>query len=470
MQDNQNKNFNIDDNVDSMLGVIKNRKPSATPANNGSSQPVSQLHNQSAAPQKKKPSTQNTIVDFDEIDPENARIRREKKRRKTVKRGVGAAIGLFKTLIYICAVLIISVILATTIIQVANDIYAFEKDDINVDFYIPEGADSRDVAKLLKDAGIIRYPSVFAMYAEREFKNSKYYSGEYNSGSIKIVFVNETEQNKVVTDGNYAEYIQLTKEEDKTKKPLNYDRILSLIAHSTYKPRESVRVTIPEGFTVDDIITLLVEKGVGSRKEYVEAIQNYDYNYEFVKQIPANPERKYRLEGYLFPDTYDFFTDESEVSVINKLLSNFEVKFEDVYYEHAEELGMNIDEVITLASILQKEARYAQDFPLMSSIFHKRLKNNYKLESDATILYVINDYESEEKAAESAYNSYKTVGMIPGPISNPGHEAISAAFYPESTSYYYFFSLKSGETVYSKSFSEHSAKLSKAKAEGTYAE
>ena len=335
---------------------------------------------------------------------------------------------------------------------------------------IPEGATADDVAKLLKENGIIKYPSVFKFYAEREFKSSKYYDGTFKSGNIAFLFLNgAVEKESSENTDNHTEYLQLSQQEDASKKILNYDRIIALVAHSTYKARETVRVTVPEGYTADEIIDLLVSNGVGSREKYIDAIQNYKYEYRFVKEILPDADRKYRLEGYLFPDTYDFFTDESEISVINKMLSNFEVKFEEVYYERAGELGMTVDDLITLASILQKEARFAQDFPLMSSVFHHRLDDNYRLESDATILYVINDYENESAAQQSPYNSYKTVGLIPGPISNPGIEAISAAFYPEKTNYYYFFSLKNGNTVYSKTHSEHTSKLNKAKSEGTYA-
>lgn len=449
--DNKNQNKNRNDDFD----IIIKRKNASFSANTYYSKNTTQQRT--------------NVIDFDEIDPENAKLRRTKKVRRRMKSGVGAAIGLFKILVYIAAVVAVSGILASYIISAGNDRFAFVKDDINVTVTIPEGADVGDVAKLLKKNGIIEHPSLFASFAKKEIKESKYYNGEFKTGDIHFVFVNKAEDTAQVTDGNYTEYIQLTKEEDSTTKPLNYEKILSMVAVSTYKPRESVRVTIPEGYTIDEIITLLTSKGVGTREKYIDVIQNYDYNYRFVKEIKNDPKRKYRLEGYLFPDTYDFFTNESEISVINKMLSNFEIKFEDMYYERADELGYTVDQLITLASILQKEARFAQDFPLMSSVFHHRLDDNYRLESDATILYVINDYKDQSEAQKSPYNSYETAGLIPGAISNPGLEAISAAFYPEKTNYYYFFSLKNGSTVYSRTHDQHINALNKAKAEGTYA-
>lgn len=408
------------------------------------------------------------VVDFDEIDPENAKLRRKKRLKNTAGKGKRAAVSLAKAIAYIIFVFVVSAVLSCLIIFCANDIYAFVKDDVSATFEIPEGAGVYDVATILEKNGVIEHPLVFTLYCHKEFAGSKYYTGDFKAGEHTLVFRNEAI--KTEKDDNSVSFIQLEKSEDKALLPLNYDRIIASLAVTEYKKREEVRVTIPEGFTVDDIINLLVKNGVGTREKYIDVINNYDYNYKFVENIKENPDRKYRLEGYLFPDTYDFFTDESEISVINKFLTNFENKFEDIYYERASELGYTTDELIILASILEKEAKYARDLTVMSSVFHNRLKSSYKLlESDATVLYVKNDCKTEEEMENSKYNSYKTKGFIPGPISNPGIEAISAAFYPDKTNYKYFFSYKDGTTKYSTSLNEHQNAVAKAKSEGTYA-
>ena len=417
----------------------------------------------------------NTVVDFDDIDPENARIRRGKRMKKSIKSGRSAAWGLLKTLLYVAGVAAVSIFLAVTIIGAANDIYAFEKPDISVVIEIPEGADTREVAEILKENGVISHPFVFCLYAERKFNGSSYYNGEFKAGEHTIVFKNEDNDGGTVTAGGdfTTDYIKLTKNEDDSTRPLNYDRILSIIAVSTYKERDTVRITVPEGYTVDEIIDLLVSNGVGEKENYIDVIQNHDYDYEFVKLIPENEDRKYRLEGYLFPDTYDFFTDESEISVINKFLANFEIKFEDLYYERAEELGMSVDDLIILASILEKEAKNAEDLPIMSSVFHNRIKSGMMLGSDATVMYLLPERKtaltSEDLAIDSPYNTRKYNGIPPGAISNPGIEAINAAFYPSTTNYYYFLTLTTGETIYSRTEAEHNAAREKARAEGTLA-
>ena len=454
-----------------------------------------------AAPQSaaNRTASRPKVVDFDEVDPEGGKLRRRKKLRKNAATGKNAAIGLGKTILYIAAIVGISVFLAVNIINIGNDMFAFVKDDIRTTVTIPEGASTDEVAKLLKENGIIRYPFAFSLYADHKLKGSDYYTGKYNSGAIRFVFRNEdktdepvvgnaanalnssestseTENSNGADSTAYSDYVTDSSEGKKALLPMSYDRILSLVAETNYKTRDSVRITIPEGYTVDEILNLLIENGVGEREKYVDAIQNYEYDYRFVKALDSahlKDGRTYRLEGYLFPDTYDFFTDENEVSVINKFLSNFDAKMENVYYERADELGMSVDDMIIVASIIEKEARLAQDLPIMSSVFHNRLKKGMYLNSDATVMYALPERKKSLTSADldidSPYNTYKVLGLPPGAISNPGIEAINAAFYPDSTGYYYFFSLKDGSTVYSVTYDQHTSRLNKAIAEGTLA-
>ena len=454
-----------------------------------------------AAPQSaaNRTASRPKVVDFDEVDPEGGKLRRRKKLRKNAATGKSAAIGLGKTILYIAAIVGISVFLAVNIINIGNDMFAFVKDDIRTTVTIPEGASTDEVAKLLKENGIIRYPFAFSLYADHKLKGSDYYTGKYNSGAIRFVFRNEdktdepvvgnaanalnssestseTENSNGADSTAYSDYVTDSSEGKKALLPMSYDRILSLVAETNYTTRDSVRITIPEGYTVDEILNLLIENGVGEREKYVDAIQNYEYDYRFVKALDSahlKDGRTYRLEGYLFPDTYDFFTDENEVSVINKFLSNFDAKMENVYYERADELGMSVDDMIIVASIIEKEARLAQDLPIMSSVFHNRLKKGMYLNSDATVMYALPERKKSLTSADldidSPYNTYKVLGLPPGAISNPGIEAINAAFYPDSTGYYYFFSLKDGSTVYSVTYDQHTSRLNKAIAEGTLA-
>ncbi len=489
-----------------------------------------------------------SVVDFDDIDPQNAKLHRKKKLKSNAQKGGFAALGFIRILIYVAAIILVSTFLASKIISIVNDIYAFgdvgsNKDKIvlltftndseediqrrfkeeafydvtlgekvkinhsNAKDYIDhifdlgydeesgnskhatldsvviymekevvfeEGTSLKKASKQLKQAGIIDHPLVFRLYAKREYNKSKYYTGEIKPGTVTFKYTYYDSADDKKTGSSHGTYIALSKDEDASKKPLNYDRIISIISMSTYKARSTVRVTIPEGLTVEETIDLLVKNGVGEKEKYIDVIQNHNYQYRFVKEIPDDPDRKWRLEGYLFPDTYDFFTDESEVSVINKLLENFEEKFDKIYYDRASELDMSVDDLIILASILEKEAKNPTDLPKMSAVFHNRLKASMQLDSDATVTYLLDEHKqvltAEDLAIDSPYNTRMNKGLPPGGISNPGIEAINAAFYPTVTepeaSCYYFLSTLDGNTVYSKTLYEHNAAKNKAKSEG----
>ena len=346
-----------------------------------------------------------------------------------VKGAIGALTSVAKAIIYLISVLAVSVILAVLIINVANDVFAFVKNDTEVTVVIPENCDTETLAELLGDAGAIKYPSVFEFYIKFKKKEGEYLAGTYTVSPA-----------------------------------LNYDYMVA-----EFKPkapeRTTVVVTIPEGYSVDQMVKLLVDKGLGTYEGYVRAINEYDFDYRFIDELgETSPDRFWRLEGYLYPDTYYYYSTATEETVIYKMLENFNNKFTEEYYDRAKEMGMTVDELITLASMIEKEVIYADEMGNVSSVFHNRLKNaaNFPyLDSDATIMYAIErDTGSRpenltETTYESPYNTYKNKGLPPGPISNPAMEAIRYAMYPNSTNYYYFVSGSNGRTVFSRTYAEH---------------
>ncbi|MBR3836532.1 MAG: endolytic transglycosylase MltG [Clostridia bacterium] len=352
----------------------------------------------------------------------------------------------FTALIYIAVVVCISTILSVLGIRWANDVFALVKEEVAATVTIPENAQIQEVADILKDNSIIEYPSVFRMYIG--FK--------YRDADPPLAF----------KAGDYE--LQST---------LNYDQIVGKIKDR--KTRSIVTLTIPEGFTVDEIIDFFTSQGIGTRDGFVDAINNFPYEYTFMEklnQIPLSPDRRYRLEGYLFPDTYDFYTDSSEVAIVDKMLTAFESHFEEAYYLRLDELGMNLDQVVTLASIVQKEGKFNSDFYPISGVFHNRLKSKTlkRLQSDATVQYCLEERKEEltygDLEVQNPYNTYRIEGLPPSAIANPGWEAIQAALYPESHGYYFFISDTDGSTIFAKSETEHLRNvdaLRKAKEEGT---
>lgn len=225
-----------------------------------------------------------------------------------------------------------------------------------------------------------------------------------------------------------------------------------------------VRVTFPEGSTVTQIAKKLEENGVCSASDFISAA-NDPMNLEGFSFVIPNPdERAFLLEGYIFPDTYEFYRNESATSAIKRFLKNSEAKFTGEIRERCEELGYTLDEILTLASIIQEEAGDPAEMYKVSSVLHNRLDNSRfpKLQCDAATFYLrdyVELYVSEERYAEldELYNTYKCEALPAGPITNSGIDAVMAALYPEETDYYFFITDGEGEYHYAETWAEHVA-------------
>ena len=349
--------------------------------------------------------------------------------------------NVLKTVIYIVSITVIACFLAYFAITRINDLYAFVKADDEVEITIPENATVNEITDILADAGVINYPSFFKFYAQLKDASNRY---EFKAGTYTV------------------------------NPMMNYDQLFETFMG--VQAQKILRITIPEGYTVDEIIEIFVSHGIGTKEGFENAIQNYDFDYDFIGELDGldYTQRKYRLEGYLFPDTYEFYSDRAETYYLYKLLDRFNEVYSQVFKDRAAELGMTMDEVITLASIIEKEALFQNDFEIISSVFHNRMNNpafetNGYLESDATVVYAyqiltgerIKEVTGEHLSINSPYNTHENKGLPPGAICNPGYEAIACALYPESTKYYYFVSALSGETFYATNYSAHKSNVSK---------
>ncbi len=204
------------------------------------------------------------------------------------------------------------------------------------------------------------------------------------------------------------------------------------------------KITIPEGFNIKDISRIL------NRPDFVEVVnEDFSQDFPFLKEMPEN----LSLEGYLFPDTYDIVPGTSSKEIVEMMLKNFEQKVLDLEYEKP------LFEIITMASLIEKEVRTIKDKEIVSGILWKRLENNMPLQVDATIAYITGRRTTrisiEETRIDSAYNTYLNRGLPIGPIANPGIESIKAAINPQETDYWYYLSKPDGETVFSRNFQEH---------------
>lgn len=248
---------------------------------------------------------------------------------------------------------------------------------------------------------------------------------------------------------------------------LSYDEIMYFL---TLEPSQ-VTVTIPEGTTYVELKAILHEAGLNfDDAEFDECMNSPDLfvDYDFISSIEIDPDRDYILAGYLYPDTYKFDVNASPETIIRKFLNNMENKLYDEYYARAEQIGMSMDEVITLASIIQQESGKVSDMMYISAVFHNRLNSDDEsmryLGSSATINYLVELqggtpsllHTEAETSIDSPYNTYTNPGLPPGPICMPGLDAISAALYPEpNCGYMYFCATGDGGTAFAVTLAEH---------------
>ena len=223
----------------------------------------------------------------------------------------------------------------------------------------------------------------------------------------------------------------------------------------TFGETTAARFTIPEGFGVREIAKRLSEEGLVNEEEFLEKARTFvPYLY-----IEEKPEIRFACEGFLFPDTYELHEDADVESILNMMAKDFDERFTPDLRARAKKMNLTIFEVVTLASLVEKEARYEEDRPIIAQVFFKRLALGMPLQSDTTIQYLRDtpkeDLSLEDTKADSPYNTYRVRGLPPGPIASPGMAAIRAVLYPANTDYLYFVADRQGHNHYSTNYAEH---------------
>lgn len=359
-----------------------------------------------------------------------------KKRNRMVYR-----LKTFSGIIYAVLVLGVSVALACICITGGIDVVGLNKSEQKIDVLIPEGASTKEIAAILKSKGIIDHPWIFELYSKWMKKDGTYKP--------------HGEDNPLTLSPN-----------------MGYNGVIAQLQSG--KLREVVKVVIPEGYTVDDIAAELEKKGVCAASDFYTSMKNDEFDYDFINNLPPNgaddsENRIYRLEGYLFPDTYDFYTDSAAKTVITKFLDNFDNRIDTTVRSSIKASGRQItlDQVITLASIIQAEAADEPDMAGVSRVLWNRLENpaQYpRLECDATWVYINNIIEQPATVTpqQRAYYTYVREGLPVGAICNPGMAAIKAVISPSEDPkikpcFYFASAVVGGEptTFYSKTQQEH---------------
>lgn len=225
------------------------------------------------------------------------------------------------------------------------------------------------------------------------------------------------------------------------------------IMHILFKGRTlKYRITIPEGSTIFDIASIVAETGLLSREEFFNSAQDPETTAFFGIDAPS-------MEGFLYPDTYYLAPHMTPREIMGKMVERFHEVFTGDMLRRAQELDMSVVQVVILASIIEKEAVLSREMPIISSVFHNRLKCGMRLQSDPTAIYGIDGFRrrisSKDLKRDTPYNTYRYGGLPPGPICNPGVKAISAELWPADTKYLFFVSQGNGTHYFSRSHTEH---------------
>ncbi len=359
-------------------------------------------------------------------------------------------------IIWIVFLSFISVLLAGYALIAMNDMLGIGESDNAVIVDIPKDASLDTVASILKNNGIIRQDIFFKIYAFAT-KNSK----GFLEGSYEL------------------------------KPNMDYQIILNKIKSRTVN-QDVIELAFREGMSLQECAKLLSENGVCDKDEFLEKCKSdeFDDKYDFLEEIKNKEQRYYKLEGYLFPDTYEFYKDENPSSVIRRFLSNFQKKIIKVNSHEGydkktsikhlcDESGKTLDEVINISAMIQAEAADKTDMYRISSVIRNRLdtvssdgKNKFgeyglsRLGIDSTVWYPYKTKgdvpEDIVKDFHSRYDTYEITALPPGPICNPGMQAIYAALRPDDTEFYYFCHSSSGEAYYAKTNDVHLENLKKA--------
>lgn len=375
------------------------------------------------------------------MNPENEIIEKMDTPNNTERRKRRRGIGCLTRFLFIALVLIISCPLAAVISTFLLDMTGSIRSNESCDIRIPEKAHTEMVADILKENGLIGNTYYFRIYSRITGADGKWQPGAFTlQGDMDFSTMIETLQ--------------------------------------VSQPRESVTVLLREGLTIDEMAVILAENNVCTKREFLNAVLYGEYDYDFLKDIPTESDseemmyRVYRLEGYLFPDTYEFYIGSKGETVVNKMLKNFQNKMTDNLLAQIEDKGWTLDEAITFASMIQGEGDTPANMAKVSRVFYNRLdpKSGFKkLELCCTRDYANemaeNDHFSIEKL-RPAYNTYEREGLPIGPIGNPGMDAILAVISPSedahvSQCYYFATDYKTGTTYFSKTFKEHQAVIKK---------
>ena len=357
---------------------------------------------------------------------------------------------LTNTVSYVMLILGISLILSTVLILVVNDAFALAKEGehtITVETAIPLTA--REMGVLLKENEIIRFPWAFDLFVKVKTTAPEEKAAAEAGEDLNIVKKILARLGNAVTfdEGSYD-----------LIPTMDYGQIIDTLRDEVVVTG-TVRITFPEGYTIRQIGALLEENKVCSQEDFINTCNTYNFSHEFLKNVPTVENR---LEGYMYPDTYDFYLGESSISAANRFLNNFNKRYTDAMRDLTEDSKRTIEEIVIIASLIEKEAKLNAERSRIGGVIYNRLNKPSAfpcLQIDATVLYALGKegtLTAEDLLTVSPYNTYTTPGLPPTAICNPGISSMLAALQYEDHGYYYYVAdPEDGSHLFAKTLEQH---------------
>lgn len=301
-----------------------------------------------------------------------------------------------------------------------------EGEFLEISINIPENSSSNTIGEMIYKAGLVRTPNILSGYARLRGIDQNFKSGQY------ILKSNQS--------------------------------IPDIAASLVNGPKNLVAFTVPEGFNLEQLTGLLVQKGLVEEAKFIAAVENTQnyYNYSFIKNIPAGLD----LEGYLFPDTYYVGYETKEEQIAALMLERFQSVLKEMNYEkRAEKVNLTLHQAVIIASLVEGEAAVEDERPVIAGVIFNRLKIGMPLQIDATVKYALGGQRTKiyykDLEVDSPYNTYRIAGLPPGPINMPGKASLEAAVNPAKTNYLYYVAKKDGSHAFATTLQEHNNNIAK---------
>ncbi len=304
-----------------------------------------------------------------------------------------------------------------------------------VTFTIEKGMGSAEIADLLAEKGIIRNGLFFKGYLKWVKEGSSFKAGRYTA-----------------SPGD------------------TYDQLIARLNAGDVVKEETVVFTIPEGFTAKQVADKLAEAWNQKAEAFLKVIDSGTGLAAAERlEIPVNAELRHRLEGYLFPETYELVKDSTPQEIVEAMLEQLEKKLDSIpdWKTKLDKRGLSLHELLTVASLVEREVVVDEERPLVAGVIYNRLNKGQKLEIDATVQYLLDKQKerllNKDLKVDSPYNTYKNAGLPPGPIASPGLASIQAALEPKASEYYFYVTKKDGSQghLFGKTYKEHLANIQK---------